>query len=210
MARPRAADHDDKRRAILRAAAGVIAGSGYDRASMSRIAAACGVSKALLYHYYQDKETLAFDVIRVHLDELIGAVEAADRPGQPPAARLRAMATALLDAYRDADAEHKVQIDALRLLSGERQAALKGMERTLVGLMAGPIGALAPGLARDRRLLMPLTMSLFGMLNWHYLWFREAGPLTRAEYAELAATLVEAGVERLAREAAGARRDAAA
>ncbi|NBP52464.1 MAG: TetR/AcrR family transcriptional regulator, partial [Actinobacteria bacterium] len=56
MARPRAADYDDKRAAILRRAAELFAEKGYDRTSMTEIAAALGVSKALFYHYYPSKD----------------------------------------------------------------------------------------------------------------------------------------------------------
>jgi hypothetical protein len=36
-------------------------------------------------------------------------------------------------------------------------------------------------------------MTVFGMLNWHYLWFRDGGPMTRAEYADFVTSLVLAG-----------------
>jgi TetR/AcrR family transcriptional regulator len=197
MARPRASDYGDKRRAILDRSAELFAAHGYDRASMSMIADACGVSKALLYHYYRDKEALLFDVIRFHLEELLEAVEAAQRPELPAEARLGALAAALLDAYRDADAEHKVQINTLSLLPPERQAELKAMERDLVRVFADAIADLAPEL-RGTRLLKPVTMSLFGMLNWHYLWFKPDGALSREEYAALATKLIVDGVRGIA------------
>ena len=89
MARTRATDYDDKRRAILDRSAELFAEHGYDRASMSKIAEACGVSKANLYHYYKDKEELLFDVIRFHLEELLEVVEAADNRTSRPEARLQ-------------------------------------------------------------------------------------------------------------------------
>ena len=51
MARSRANDYDDKRQAILDRSAELFSVYGFDRASMNRIAEACGVSKANLYHY---------------------------------------------------------------------------------------------------------------------------------------------------------------
>ena len=42
-------------------------------------------------------------------------------------------------------------------------------------------------------MLKPVTMSLFGMLNWHYLWFRSAGSVTRADYADLVTRLIADG-----------------
>ena len=197
MARPRASDYDDKRRAILVRSAELFAAHSFDRASMNMIAEACGVSKALLYHYYRDKEALLFDVIRFHLEELLEAVESAHRPELLPEERLLGLSAALLEAYRDADAEHKVQINYLSLLQPERQAELKAMERELVRLFADAIADLAPELA-GTKLLKPVTMSLFGMLNWHYLWFKPDGALSREDYAALATKLIVDGVRGIA------------
>lgn len=193
MAKTRASDYEDKRRSILGPSAKLFATHGYDRASMNMVAAACGVSKALLYHYYRDKETLLFDIVRIHLEELLAAVEAAMAEPAEPQARLRAMAEALLEAYREADAEHKVQINNLGLLAPERQAEIKALERDLVARFADAIAACVPGLRESSGLLKPVTMSLFGMLNWHYLWFRENGPLSRKGYADLAVKLLLEG-----------------
>ncbi|WP_029586935.1 TetR/AcrR family transcriptional regulator [Bradyrhizobium sp. URHD0069] len=196
MARLRANNYDDKRRAILDRSAELFSEYGYDRASMNKIAAACGVSKANLYHYYKDKDELLFDVIRVHLEDLLQVVETADQPDLAPNARLRELVAALLEAYRDADAQHSVQISSMRFLSDERQSALKNMERELVRIFSSAVSAVAPEL-KDTTMLKPVTMSLFGMVNWHYLWFRSQGPFTRADYADLVTRLIVYGTRDL-------------
>ena len=101
----------------------------------------------------------------------------------------------MLEAYRGADAEHQVQISSLKLLPPEQQDALKGLERRLVVLMSDAIAAAIPAAAAKPQLLKPLTMSLFGMLNWHYLWFRDGKGLSREAYAQMATTLMIAGAE---------------
>lgn len=198
MARPRAADHEDKRQAILARAAELFAAHGYDRASMAMIAQACGVSKALVYHYWPDKESILFDVLEAHLHELVEAARQANDRALPPRARLEALAAALLEAYRDADAVHRVQINCMPLLNEARQEALKALERALVAEVSDTLRDMSP-LAQDRRLLKPLAMSFFAMLNWHYLWHNEAGPLSRLDYARLAASLVAEGMPAAAR-----------
>lgn len=199
MARSRAKDYDEKREAMLHRAATAFARDGYDRASMAGLAAECGVSKALLYHYYASKEALLSDIVRNHLERLIEAVEAADPGGGEPAVRLRALVGALLDAYRDADAEHRVQIEALRLLPQAEQEELKALERRLVALFAEAIRALSPAAFEARPLLKPVTMALFGMLNWFYMWFREGGAISREGFAALATDMLVAGVRDLDR-----------
>ena len=192
MARKRANDYDDKRQAILDRSAVLFSAHGYDRASMNKIAEACGVSKANLYHYYKDKEGLLFDVIRFHLEELLEVVETADNPGAPPEARLRGLIAALLEAYRDADSQHNVQISSMRFLPKERQTELKRMERDLVVIFSSAVAGVAPHL-NGTKMLTPVTMSLFGMVNWHYLWFKSTGSVSRAEYADLVTRLIADG-----------------
>src|SRR4029079_8875483 len=97
MARPRSADHDRKRPAILARSGSLFARNGYDRTSMAQVAAACGVSKALLYHYYTSKDALLYDILRVHLQGLVDVTHAVET-SLPPHARLRALIGALLEA----------------------------------------------------------------------------------------------------------------
>ena len=196
MARSRANDYDDKRQAILDRSAKLFSAHGYDRASMNKIAESCGVSKANLYHYYKDKEGLLFDVIRFHLEELLEVVETADDPGAAPEARLRGLIAALLAAYRDADSQHNVQISSMRFLPAQRQAELKGMERDLVRIFSAAVAGVAPHL-KGTKMLTPVTMSLFGMVNWHYLWFKSTGSVSRDEYAEIVTRLISDGARSL-------------
>ena len=197
MARTRATDYDDKRRAILHRAARLFADDGYDRASMASIAADCGVSKALLYHYYDSKDALLFDVIGEHLEILCEAVEAADDPEAPAEERLGRLVRTLLDCYRDADAQHKVQVNDLGKLPQGKQDELKALERRLVAVFAEALLGLNPDLEARRPLLKPVTMSLFGMLNWHYMWFRPSGPISREDYADIATRIIVSGARTL-------------
>lgn len=199
MARPRAEDYDDKRKAILKTSAELFAEHGFDRASMNQIALGCGVSKALLYHYYANKDALLFDIIRDHLDELIAAVEEGGSPEMTGEELLLGYVSALLDAYRNANAEHKIQINEMKRLPAEQQEELKARERRLVQLFAGALAQAVPQLSEPgSALLKPVTMSLFGMVNWHYLWFREGGAVSRSDYARIATRLILDGARSLA------------
>jgi TetR/AcrR family transcriptional regulator len=201
MARPRAADHDLKRRAILDRSAQLFARRGYARTSMSEIALACGSSKALLYHYYENKEQLLYDLLKAHFVRLEASVRAADDASAPPPARLRRLVAALLAAYEGADALHKVQINELTSLPPERQKELKAYERQLVERFAGVLSAINPALGNGSGLLKPVTMSLFGMINWSYLWFRPDGSMSRAAYADLVTQMTVDGIAGLGSQA---------
>ncbi len=194
MARSRAHDFEDKQRAILRSAAAVFAESGMDRASMSQIAARAEVSKALLYHYYASRDALIFDILRTNLGELETVILAADRPEAPPRDRLRVLVHAVLEQYRDADDCHKLQLNSTHALPEPQRSEILAIERRIVRHVAGILRAIHPDIEAERPLLMPVTMSLFGMMNWVYMWFREGGPITRTDYADLATDLLLDGI----------------
>jgi AcrR family transcriptional regulator len=195
MARTRANDYDRKRQGILSRSAALFAEHGYTGTSITMIAEACGVSKALMYHYYSSKDAVLFDLLQDHLQNLVAVVEGAAQSAGKPEEKLFAISAALLEAYRGADAEHQVQISSLKLLPQAEQETLKELERKLVVIVSDAIAAAIPSAAKKRQLLKPLTMSLFGMLNWHYLWFRDGKGITREKYAKMVTRLILSGAD---------------
>jgi len=182
-------DHDAKRAAIRKGVAGYFAEHGFDRASMAGAAKACGVSKALVYHYYDSKESLLFDIVNAHLTELVSVVEKASGGG------VRELIEAILLAYADADAEHKLQLDALGVLPDEKRAPLVALQHRLIVILSQSLADIAPNLDKVR--LHATTMSVFGILNWFYMWHRPNRGLSRSEYSDLATDFVLGGVRAL-------------
>ncbi len=196
MARTRAADFEEKQRVILDHAAQVFADQGMEKASMSQIATVAQVSKALLYHYYPSKDALIFAIIVTHLESLDAAIEEADDLTLPPEQRLRKLVGAVLENYRGADNQHKVQLNATSALSDDQKAEITAIERRIVRRFSAVLDQLNPSLnTRERPLLMPVTMSLFGMMNWVYMWFRDGGRISREDYADVATTLILEGIK---------------
>ncbi|MFC3084684.1 TetR/AcrR family transcriptional regulator [Tabrizicola soli] len=196
MARTRAADFEEKQRGILDKAAQVFAEQGMEKASMSQIASVAQVSKALLYHYYPSKDALIFAIIITHLEGLDAAIEEADDPTLPPEQRLRKLVGTVLENYRGADNQHKVQLNATAALSDEQKAEIMALERSIVRRFSTVLDQVKPGLnTRERPLLMPVTMSLFGMMNWVYMWFKDGGRISREDYADVATTLILEGIK---------------
>ncbi|MFN3277207.1 MAG: TetR/AcrR family transcriptional regulator [Paracoccus hibiscisoli] len=196
MARTRAQDFEEKQRVILDSAAQVFAEQGMEKASMAQVAARAQVSKALLYHYYPSKDALIFAIITTHLEELDAAIAAADDPSLVPDQRLRRLVGAVLESYRGADNQHKVQLNATTALSDEQKAAITALERDIVRRFSVVLDQINPDLnSRERPLLMPVTMSLFGMMNWVYMWFKDGGRISREDYADVATTLILEGIK---------------
>jgi AcrR family transcriptional regulator len=195
MARTRASDFEEKQHGLLLSAAAVFAEQGMEKASMAQIAIHSGVSKALLYHYYPSKVELIFAIIHSHLVDLETSLAAAVDDELSPEEQLRALVGIVLEKYRGADDAHKVQLVGASALSEEQRAEIRSVERRIVRHFSTVLRRLNPDLDRaERPLLMPVTMSLFGMLNWVYMWFRDGGPITREDYARVATTLILEGI----------------
>ena len=195
MARTIAKDHDEKRKQILKTAARVFAIDGVDRASMSQVAEACGISKANIYHYYDSKNALLYDILDTYLRDLKERVCAVSAQGRSPEEHFRATLCEILLAYEGADDEHRVQASGLGALPVEQQAVLRDYQRDLVRHMADILKKLSPNtLARDATKLRSVTMSVFGMLNWFYMWNSRAGTEEREDYATLVADLTLKGL----------------
>jgi AcrR family transcriptional regulator len=196
MARTRAKDFEEKQHQLLLIAAHVFATQGMEKASMAGIASLAGVSKSLLYHYYPSKSELIFSIIYAHLADLEAELAEADDASLPPRERLEKLVTAVLLAYEGADDQHKVQLNAGEALSDEQRALITGLERQIVKHFSAVLNEIHPQLDKpDRPLLMPVTMSLFGMMNWVYIWFRDGGKISRRDYARMATTLILEGVK---------------
>lgn len=198
MARTIAKDHEEKRAQILKSAAKVFAEAGYDRASMTQLARDCGISKANIYHYYDSKDAVLFGVLETYLRELRDRVLAVDLPVGDPQTSLHRIVAEILMAYQGADHEHQVQVSAMGALPEDQQKLLRGYQRDLVVFMSKAIKQLAPDVFdEDAEKLRSATMSVFGMLNWYYMWNSGAGADAREAYADVVAKLTLGGVREL-------------
>jgi len=198
LARTIAKDHDQKRGQILKSAAKVFATEGFDRASMSQLARECGISKANIYHYYDSKDALLFDILDTYLAELRERICGLDLTGLSPEDQLRKMVSEILLAYEGMDHEHQIQTGGISALPQGQQDILKQYQRDMVQKMCDVIEAIAPEtFARDKRKLRATTMSVFGMLNWFYMWNSGADANAREDYAYLVAALTLNGVRGL-------------
>lgn len=195
MARGRSPGYDDQREAILARAAALFAAQGYASTSMNQVAQACGLSKPTLYHYFRDKYQLLLEIADDHvsrLDATIAETAEAYR-GAAPAAQLGAMIHRIVREYAGAQNAHRVLTEDVRYLEAADRKRVLDKERRVVAAFAEAVGRVRPD-ARQFGIDKPLTMLLFGMVNWMFTWHRADGALTHEALAPIVADLFSAGV----------------
>jgi AcrR family transcriptional regulator len=196
VARRKAAGFDAQRGAIRDAAARLFADTGYASTSVADIAAACGVSKALLYHYYRDKEDLLFDIAESYTEVLQQIVDEVAGERLPAVAQLRRLIARFMAEYEHSAARHRVLVQDVKYLSKTHRARVVARQRAVVDGFAQVVEELSPA-ASAAALRKPLTMMLFGMMNWTFTWFSARGPLRYDDLAPIVADLFIGGLGRL-------------
>ena len=207
MARPKSATHDLKRDAILDIAAQCFADRSYPAASMNEIATACGTSKARLYHYYESKDAILFDLLDRHTQRLltlIAQTEAkAQRENLDDRAALHALVRAFLLEYENSATRHAALLNDTKFLSDLPDPAL-GQELSPRELVLGRQRDIVSAMTRFMKRAYPdrltpanqtaLTMMLLGMINWTFTWLRPGGSMSYAAFAEEVIRMLEQGL----------------
>ncbi|HEX7440706.1 MAG TPA: TetR/AcrR family transcriptional regulator [Caldimonas sp.] len=194
MPRGRAPGYATQREQILARAAGLFARHGYSGTTMNQVAEACGVSKPSLYHYVHDKNQLLVEITQGHVDRLRALV--ADEPAQAaasPEARVRELILRFMQAYAGAQSEHRVLTEDVKFLAPRDRRRVLDVEREVVEAFARAIAAARPDLGAAA-MHKPLTMLLFGMMNWMFTWLRPNGALTHADMTPVVADLFFGGL----------------
>lgn len=204
MARPKSADHELKRSEILDCAAQCFAEKGYAAASMNDIATACGTSKARLYHYYASKDAILFDLLDAYTQQLQALVhqgtqplaEADSRTDKAAKEQLHALISEFLKAYEHSATRHIALTSDVMFLPARSRNLIVKRQRELIHAFSALIALAYPGHAPAK--LMPMTMMLFGMINWTFTWLKPANKahaqrMSYAEFADLVIATLESG-----------------
>ncbi len=193
MPRGRASGYDTQREQILARAAELFALQGYTATSMNQVAQACGVSKPSLYHYVRDKYQLLVEIAEGHVTLLKTLASQVQRQPLDPQAQLRELIDSFVGAYAGSRAAHRVLTEDVKFLEPADRDRLLAVQREVVAAFADAIARVRPELRRAE-LHKPLTMLLFGMMNWMFTWLQPGGRLTYAAISPVVADLFLGGL----------------
>jgi AcrR family transcriptional regulator len=197
MARPKSPQHDLKRDAILDEAAACFALQSYPAASMQDIARACGTSKARLYHYYDSKEAILFDLLDRYTQRLlaiIGQAEAtAQRRNLDDRAALHELIRSFLAEYESSATRHAALLHDTKFLGDTQREAILDRQRDLVSAVTRFLRRAYPQRLNERN-QTATAMMLFGMINWTFTWLRPDGVMSYAQFAEEVIGMLDKGL----------------
>ncbi|RZT29674.1 TetR/AcrR family transcriptional regulator [Cupriavidus agavae] len=197
MARTKAPDFEAQREQILDLAAAAFAATSYPSTSMADLAAACGTSKARLYHYYESKEAILFDLLDRYTDQLMRIVAEVEadgaRQGRTPRGTFGHLLRAFLAEYETSQTRHIALINDVKFLADEQRDQILKRERDVVAAFARLLRLAFPERVTAEN-QTALTMTVFGMINWTFTWLKPGGKLSYAQFAEMVVDLLENGL----------------
>lgn len=197
MARPKSASHELKRDEILDVAARCFAHQGFAAASMNDIAAACGTSKARLYHYYESKDAILFDLLDRYTQRLlalIGEAEArAQRKNLSEREALSELVRAFLAEYETSATRHVALLSDTKFLGETQRESILNRQRDVVAAFTRFLRRAYPQRVNPVN-QTALTMMLFGMINWTFTWLRPGGPMSYQAFADEVVAVLEHGL----------------
>jgi len=178
---------------IQSAALKLFARHGFAAVSMRKIAAEVGVQAGALYLYTKDKQSLLFDLMRAHMDELLSAWEAEPK-GQNPVERLEAFTRFHIRFHLERPEAVFIAYMELRNLEPENFAIIEGLRRRYEdGLEAILHDGRAAGVYSlpDTKLA---TMAVIAMLTGVNTWYREGGRLSQERVEKIYWNMVRRAV----------------
>lgn len=153
---PAPATGEPVRDVVLDAAASVVARTGFERATVSRIARRAGYSTGVIYEYYDRKDDMIAELVEVLLDQLYTSI--AERDGELIAeGRLAELSGSLLAAYvqPEARALQRLKVE-LYLAAAHQPAIAEALGHVLVHLGSAVQNRLeAAGLSPEEASLAP-------------------------------------------------------
>jgi TetR/AcrR family transcriptional regulator, cholesterol catabolism regulator len=169
----------DSRQEILRTAARLFQQRGYDATSMNDVAAALKLSKGGLYHHFQSKDEILFEIMDHAMEITQERVLTPVRSIADPEERLRALIRLHIEVVlspRDREItvmlheNHPLPPTLRKRINARKKDYIHFVENLMTEVQRSrhSKGAVSPRAA---------AFALLGMINWIYQWYKPEGDL---------------------------------
>jgi AcrR family transcriptional regulator len=186
----------DSRQEILRTAARLFQQRGYDATSMNDVAAALKLSKGGLYHHFQSKDQILFEIMNHAMDLTQERVLKPVRGIADPEERLRALIRLHIEVVlspRDREItvmlheNHPLPPTLRKRINARKKEYIHFVEELMADVQRSrrANGAVSPRAA---------AFALLGMINWIYQWYKPEGNLQAQNLVPQFTELVLGGI----------------
>ena len=169
----------DSRQEILRTAARLFQQRGYDATSMNDVAGALKLSKGGLYHHFQGKDEILFEIMNHAMEITEERVMAPVRRIPDPGERLRALIRLHMEVVLSPrDREITVMLHENHPLPPGLRKRINQRKKEYVHFVENLIDEVQQARhAKSTVSPRAAAFALLGMINWIYQWYKPEGNL---------------------------------
>lgn len=167
---------------ILGHATDVFYDKGYEGASMRDLSRATGMSLAGLYYYFESKDKLLYLIQKHTFETILAELEPKLRDVADPEQRIRVFIANHIEYFLANQKAMTVLSHEDEVLKGTYGEEIREIKRRYYHICRELVEALKAAWRLDAN-TRTAVLSLFGMMNWIYTWYR---PRVDADAAELA------------------------
>jgi TetR/AcrR family transcriptional regulator, cholesterol catabolism regulator len=169
----------DSRQEILRTAARLFQQRGYDATSMNDVASALKLSKGGLYHHFQSKDEILFEIMNHAMDITEERVLAPARKILDPEERLRTLIRLHIEVVLSPrDREITVMLHENHPLPPALRKRINTRKKDYVHFVENLIADVQRSRpAKSNVSARAAAFALLGMINWIYQWYKPEGDL---------------------------------
>jgi len=154
---------------------------GYEKTSMREIAERVGISKAAMYHHFQNKEeilyTLGIQGGEMMEENMQRAISRNEESGAPVREQLTDILFDYAHTYLQHKSFNKILLHDIESLPEEKRRVIQNYEKVNIHRLQNYLKRLMDqGLMRPCE-LTTLTFSVFASVHWLYFWFNTEGDL---------------------------------
>ncbi|MGO8796066.1 MAG: TetR/AcrR family transcriptional regulator [Candidatus Sulfotelmatobacter sp.] len=183
----------DPRQEILRTAARLFQQRGYDATSMNDVAAALKLSKGGLYHHFQSKDEILFEIMNHAMEITQERVINPVRGIADPEERLRALIRLHIEVVLSPrDREITVMLHENHPLPPALRKRINARKKDYIHFLENLMTEVQENVQKQKQFRIPAQPSapgksrvspraaafaLLGMINWIYQWYKPEGDL---------------------------------
>ena len=170
----------DSRQEILRTASRLFQQRGYDATSMNDVAAALKLSKGGLYHHFQSKDEILFEIMNHAMEITQERVLNPVRSIAEPEDRLRALIRLHIEVVLSPrDREITVMLHENHPLPPALRKRINARKKDYIHFLEGLMAEVQNGQHQTGKKVSPraAAFALLGMINWIYQWYKPEGEL---------------------------------
>lgn len=184
----------EKRREICRIASALFVEKGFEKTTIRDIAKAGNMNSSALYYYFEDKESILYEILIDIMDSSLEQMHEIERSALPAREKIAAAIKLHTRIYGVDPVRMGLVVFNQKSVKPEHWEEIKQKQREYVGVVAGILEEMrARGEIRD---LDPTvcTFALFGMIQWAFGWYRPEGHIKPDQLGDIFTRIFTRGI----------------